>query len=259
MSQGIYKITNKINNKCYIGKSQNIQERWKQHLYDYKINRYPDKPLYKAFLKYDILNFEFQIIEKIQNYTKEISNERQKYWIQYYNSYGSTGYNATKGGDGGSTYNVRQKMGKLSQKEVIYLRKRYTECKYPGRLIYDKQFKNKISKRGFEAIWTGQNGKNIMPQVFTKQNKQKQQKLISAYNGVLRRRISLEEIYQVRKLITQGKTYREIWKEKYKNIYSEGGFRDVIKTKHFDEEINVDEIQPLLPSLSYGNVKFPFT
>ena len=29
MSQGIYKITNKLNNKCYIGKSSNIEERWK--------------------------------------------------------------------------------------------------------------------------------------------------------------------------------------------------------------------------------------
>lgn len=30
--QGIYKITNQINQKSYIGKSKNIEERWKQHL-----------------------------------------------------------------------------------------------------------------------------------------------------------------------------------------------------------------------------------
>ena len=32
MSQGIYKITNKINNKCYIGKSTDIESRWKYHI-----------------------------------------------------------------------------------------------------------------------------------------------------------------------------------------------------------------------------------
>lgn len=246
MSQGIYKITNKINNKCYIGKSQNIENRWKQHLYNYKSNRYPNKPLYKAFLKYGILNFSFQIIENIQNYTKEKSDSRQKYWIKYFNSFGSTGYNATEGGDGGITCNMRQKIGKLSYEEVIYLRKRYEECKYPGRLIYDKEFKNKISKRGFEAIWIGQNGKNIMPQVFTQQNKKKQHDLLFAYNGCLRRKISLEQLKYARKEIKKTNNIKLVWEKNFKTMYSYTGFRDALNTVFFDEKIDLNKkLSPL--------------
>ena len=246
MSQGIYKITNKINNKCYIGKSQNIEERWKQHLYDYKNNRYPNKPLYKAFLKYGILNFSFQIIENIQNYTTEKGSKRQKYWIKYYNSFGSTGYNATEGGDGGTTCNMRQKIGKLSYEEVVYLRKRYAECKYPGRYIYHKEFKEKITERGFQAIWTGQNGKDIMPEVFTEQNKQKQHNLLYSYNGCLRRRISLEQLKWARQEVQRRKMYKPVWEENFKTMYSYQGFRDALKATYFDEKIDLDkELTPL--------------
>lgn len=46
MSQGIYKITNKINNKCYIGKSTNIEFRWKYHIKNRNSIVEYNKPLY---------------------------------------------------------------------------------------------------------------------------------------------------------------------------------------------------------------------
>lgn len=240
MSQGIYKITNKINNKCYIGKSSNIEERWKYHIENRNSLKEYDKPLYRAFRKYGIENFSFEIIEELVNY--ENSNEREKYWIEYYNCFGSDkGYNATKGGDGGVTCeNPREKYGKLTTEEVIYLRKRFEEGKYPASYIYECEFKDKISKRGFQAIWLGQNAKNIMSEVFSQENKQKQMKLNRAYEGVLRRRISLQEIKEARERVALGETKRAIWKEKYQMIYSEGGFRDVLKATHLDEEVILD-------------------
>lgn len=240
MSQGIYKITNKINNKCYIGKSSNIEKRWKYHIENRNSLKEYDKPLYRAFRKYGIENFSFEIIEELVNY--ENSNEREKYWIEYYNCFGSDkGYNATKGGDGGVTCeNPREKYGKLTTEEVIYLRKRFEEGKYPASYIYECEFKDKISKRGFQAIWLGQNAKNIMSEVFSQENKQKQMKLNRAYEGVLRRRISLQEIKEARERVALGETKRAIWKEKYQMIYSEGGFRDVLKATHLDEEVILD-------------------
>lgn len=94
---GIYKVTNKINNKCYIGQSVDIKSRFQQHesqAYNKKRNSY-NFTLYRAIRKYGIKNFSFEIIEECP---KEILNEREQYWINYYDSY-NNGYNMTIGGD----------------------------------------------------------------------------------------------------------------------------------------------------------------
>lgn len=243
--QGIYKITNLINQKSYIGKSKNIEERWQSHLRPSSWKAQPNKPLYRAFKKYGIQNFSFIILEELSEYEKN-SNEREKYWIQYFNTY-ENGYNATLGGDGGVTVvNPREKFGKLTIDDVVYLRKRYLECRYPASLIYEKEFKNKITKRGFQAIWLGQNAKEIMPEVFTEVNKKKQIQLSREYEGVLRRRISLEEKQKIKKRIKDGETMSQIWKKDYQHIYkSVGGFRDMINAVSLDEKENLNELKAL--------------
>ena len=101
MNGYIYKITNQINQKIYIGKTVNsIIERWKEHLHDYKKQQYEKRPLYSAMNKYGIENFIIEEIEEVD--VKELSI-REIYWIEYYNSY-KNGYNATLGGDGKILY-----------------------------------------------------------------------------------------------------------------------------------------------------------
>lgn len=97
----IYKITNKKNGKIYIGKtSYTIEKRWKEHLD--KIDTYAGKrPLYSALKKYGIENF---LIEEVEECDSSILNEKEKYWIAFYDSY-ENGYNATLGGDGNCTCN----------------------------------------------------------------------------------------------------------------------------------------------------------
>lgn len=90
MSCGIYKITNKINNKTYIGQSIDIEKRWKQHIYRSSLSEleYPEK-IYQAIRKYGINNFLFEIIEEC---SVNQLDEKELYWINFYNSY-INGYN----------------------------------------------------------------------------------------------------------------------------------------------------------------------
>ena len=91
---GIYKITSKHNGKIYIGQSQDIYTRWKQHWKEVKSgsNTY----LHNTMRKYGKDNFEYEIIEKCG---QDVINEREIYWISYYDSF-NNGFNLTTGGDG---------------------------------------------------------------------------------------------------------------------------------------------------------------
>lgn len=242
MTIGIYKITNLQNNKSYIGKSINIERRWQAHKSLSEWKRYENKTLYRAFKKYGLNNFSFEIIEKC---SEEELNEKEQYYIKYYDSL-NNGYNETEGGDGGKTFkNYRKRFGLLTEEEVRYIRQRWLECRYPGALVYEKEFKDKISERGFRAIWNGSNSLDIMGDIYTEENKKKHLHLEREHSGVLRRRISLEELRECRKQIAQGKPCQTLWREKYQNIYSKGGFRDLIKNSYLDERIDFDA--PLFP------------
>lgn len=97
MTVGIYKITNLINNNCYIGQSKNIKKRWKREIAD-ALNSNTEAynyPLSKAIRKYGLENFSFEIIEEC---LQEELNQKERYWIKYFNSY-NEGYNQNLGGN----------------------------------------------------------------------------------------------------------------------------------------------------------------
>jgi group I intron endonuclease len=95
----IYKITNIITNKCYIGetKQSNIEVRWKQHKNTIK-NGVGCPALQHSVKKYGIENFKFEILLIC------FDEDRYKYEIEYikkYNSKVPNGYNILDGGPGG--------------------------------------------------------------------------------------------------------------------------------------------------------------
>lgn len=95
MNGFIYKITNRVNNKLYIGQTRfTIEHRFKQHIYDSK--REMTVPLYKAMRKYGIENFYIEPIESVE-YSK--LDEREIFWIAELDTF-DKGYNATRGGQG---------------------------------------------------------------------------------------------------------------------------------------------------------------
>lgn len=99
----IYKITNKINNKIYIGMTSNIENRWKTHLHNSKLykegKKFHRSHLYEAMKKYGTENF---VIELIEECPREIAGKREEYWIKTLNSQNNEiGYNICKGGTRG--------------------------------------------------------------------------------------------------------------------------------------------------------------
>ena len=99
---GIYIIRNTVNGKCYIGQSIRLRKRLLRHL---QRNIDYDNPLYKAFHKYGLEAFEFDILNTLDsadyNKIKGQLDSLEKENIQKYNSYVPKGYNQTLGGDGG--------------------------------------------------------------------------------------------------------------------------------------------------------------
>ena len=93
----IYKITNTLNNKVYIGQTtQSLEHRWQAHLRAANAN-VPHFALQKAINKYGSENFICEIVE--DNIDEKNLNAREKYWIQKYDSHGLNGYNCTDGGE----------------------------------------------------------------------------------------------------------------------------------------------------------------
>lgn len=103
----IYKITNIINNKIYIGYDSGVvanNARWNDHLKFYKSNQ--RKVLYFAMRKYGIENFSYEVVDEAD--TIEDLIDKEIYYIDFFESYQKeTGYNRTLGGDGGDTFSVR--------------------------------------------------------------------------------------------------------------------------------------------------------
>jgi group I intron endonuclease len=121
----IYKTTNQVNGKIYIG-----QDKYNNPNY-----LGSGMILHFAFKKYGIENFNKEILEECES--KETLNEREKYWINFYNSTDkNVGYNIALGGDGGDTLSHHP-----NKKEIS---KRISESN--KKLWEDDNYKIKMSK-----------------------------------------------------------------------------------------------------------------
>lgn len=95
--QGIYKIANTENGQAYIGRSTDIENRWKQHRDDlekgihhsYKLQRCYDQLSDKSMLKYEVV----EIVDDISDMP-----EREQYYYDQYDSY-NNGYNCCQYAD----------------------------------------------------------------------------------------------------------------------------------------------------------------
>ena len=117
---GIYKITNKLNNKIYVGSGIDIKNRWNLHKFKLKNNKHHSIKLQRSYNKHGIDHFIFEVLEYC---SKDVLIEREQYWIDTLNSY-NKGYNCNP--IAGNTFgfkmsedtksimsNIKSKKGKL--------------------------------------------------------------------------------------------------------------------------------------------------
>lgn len=171
---GIYKVTNKINNKIYIGCSKNIRKRWTDHKcnsHNPNDNSYNTK-FYRALRKYGIENFTHEVLEEC---TEDVLFEKE---IQYIKDFNSTddniGYNTSIGGDASGLNNSGENHAnhKLLEIDVIDIRTLYAKKEKSSREVYEELYSDRINWTGFRKIWNGYTWKNIMMDVYTKENKE---------------------------------------------------------------------------------------
>lgn len=95
----IYKIENLLNNKKYIGLTNNIARRRARHFTDLRYNRHDNSFLQKEFIRDGEQNFSFEVIFSGEVSVEEIG-EKEKFYIKYFDSY-LNGYNQNEGGNFG--------------------------------------------------------------------------------------------------------------------------------------------------------------
>lgn len=151
---GIYKVTNQINGKIYIGQSQNIANRWRKHKtepFNSNSSSY-NSHFYQAIRKYGIDNFTFEVLEEC---SKEELDKKERLYIAQYNSY-EQGYNSTQGGQ--DTFVVAQQ--KLSNQVVLEIIEKLKNLSLSEQEIADMYG---ISQRMVSGINLGQT--RIQPNV----------------------------------------------------------------------------------------------
>jgi len=142
----VYKITNKINNKVYIGcTTQGLEDRKKEH-YSRCFNVGRKSKLCDSLKKHGFDNFEFEIIKECETPEEMFLNEI--YYIGFYNSK-ETGYNLTIGGEGCLGYKHTEETKKHISNLLIenhpHRGKKYEE-------IYDLEKVEEQKKKRAESV-----------------------------------------------------------------------------------------------------------
>ena len=201
----VYKITNRINGKSYIG----ITNNWKKRLENHKCGK--KQVVDQAIRKYGKENFDYDVI--FENLSKEEAKEQEKHLIEKYNTKTPNGYNISSGGDylSGIELELTALHGTsngraiFTEEEVRYIK---NHRNIPIALLYiecQELFGKKINYETFGKIYHNRTYQDIVPEVEVYDNNKSFGTMIHASS------LSFEEIVILRK------QYAQIvyWKEAY--------------------------------------------
>ena len=222
----VYKITNLVNGKIYIGITEKtVEERFREHL-GFARRGDKDYPLYKAIRKYGEENFLIEPIDETAS-TRDDLRKLEVYYISLYqsNDY-KKGYNQTPGGEtNGGEDNPRSR---LTEKEVYEIREKYSERRLFIRDVY-KFYKEKISFSAFEKIWEGFTWKTVHMDVYTEENKKYHREEGKRLKGSKNpfSKIDAQTLLEARKYFVNHTRF-ETFEKFGQNYYTPDGFRSAL-------------------------------
>ena len=112
MIKALYKITNNLNNKVYIGQSLHPDKRWWEHCQRAKTHS-DDYPIHLAISKYGESNFTFEVLEWTEDY-----DNRERELIKEYNSLSPNGYNLIEGGPSPVMYGENHPRNRVKNEDL---------------------------------------------------------------------------------------------------------------------------------------------
>lgn len=260
----VYKITNKLDQKCYIGITVDLEERWKQHrLYGTSDSKYYKKyqktyPLYIAIQKDGLSNFTFEIIKDNVLTLKELGELERKYIKEFHSHISEHGYNQTWGGEA-PQWDANPR-ATLTVDDVVDIRIIYNKCEIGVSECWE-MYKDRISYSAFEKVWEGQTWKGIMMEVYTEENKNKHKNEISRQKGKDNGNAIYtdEEVLELRRYYVTH-TLEETYQKYGQKSKSKQGFRSTVdrsytylpiyskvKKKWFlnNQEIDIEKYNPV--------------
>lgn len=209
---GIYKITNLINQKSYIGQSIDIENRLKNHKKHAFTSNTKDKeynkPLYCAIRKYGVDNFSYEILEEC---TIVELNNKEIFYIELYDTY-NKGYNCNRGGNQRCEENFHSNH-KLEKEDVYQIREYYNQhCNKSD--VYEL-YKDRIGVSGFHKIWLNETWKKVHQDVYTEENRNYYLFERNSHKGSTNGRAILTEqdVYNIRLRKKNGETRKEVHKD----------------------------------------------
>lgn len=151
MDSGIYCIENLTTHKKYIGQSNNISYRIKQHLYELRNDKHYNSYLQKAWNKYGEEDFNIYVVEYCD---VEILDEKERFYIAQYNTTDNQyGYNMTYGGQAGAVC-----VGEAAERRKESLKRYYATTN--AREIRGQQSKERWKNPEYAARYQGENHPN---------------------------------------------------------------------------------------------------
>lgn len=244
----VYLITNLINNKKYVGITNDYKKRWSNH----KCNNDSTMAIAKAIKKYGVDNFKFEVIES--NVPLDEIDEKEKYYIEYFNSHVSSGcgYNISKGGK----YNIENSIhvgaengrALLTEEQVIYIK---SHRDIPEYVLYE-QFSDIITYGAFKDIYLNKTYKNIPPTVD-----------IYPYNfefscQFTTSKITYNDVVELRRQYQNNVFWKDAYTDYYKNLYDEMTFWNIYNGNRFKlimPEVFTKEKKHYYSSLSHSGDK----
>lgn len=222
----LYKITNKINNKYYIGSTSEYNKRMQTHILigikeEGNSNKVSDKQdLYHDLDKYGLESFDFEILATSKDKVV-ISRLESKFIRENYND--KLSYNISKGASGRRV---------LYKEDVEFIRELYNERKLTIDEAYNKYYKGIITHRAFKKAWFGDTFKDVKYEVYNDENKAwhfaQGQSRKGEQNGSSK--YTEKEVISIRNRRDNGEKLNDVWKD-YKDKSLKVTFRDIWNNK----------------------------